>query len=383
MQLTPETVPAPIKRLHDMTSRTVRWLRTIAPSFLEEASETTTSLLSLVSSDSPPARATSDQTTTSLYRRKWRATRAGRLGEARPRGTNPTESESAGTAPEAASEGANAAPAPTCPKTPRRLRRTQRAMLVAGEGSSPDKGQSTPPAKSDTPAKAKSPVGKEKPKAGAASGSGTPSGAATHKSDKNSRRDGRRPPHKEDQEIIFDWRNNAVTTLRRSLLSGDPWTRTSHLPPGMPQRFCRVRFTPRAAWNGEKQHGGYIFLCMSCITFIAEDSSTLNRIGLYDMMPCSGGEVMCQGPRWTGSVRGGNGVTRWFETPPDATNDTTRILKVPYYENTPSVTTNETPATGRWTCPTTAWGSPPPLLPFPDELTTGRRFSLRDSTNHQ
>ena len=96
-------------------------------------------------------------------------------------------------------------------------------------------------------------------------------------------------------------------------------------------------------------------MCISCITFVAEDSSTPNQIGLYDMMPCSGGEVICRDARWTGSVRGENGVTRRFETPTDPTNDTTRTLKVPYFENRPSVTTNESATAGRWTSPTDVW----------------------------
>ena len=84
--------------------------------------------------------------------------------------------------------------------------------MAAGETAS-DKEQSTPSTKSDTPTKDKSPGDKGTSKSGAASSPDKPSGAAAHESAMHSRRDGRRPPHKEDHEIIFDWRNNAVTTL--------------------------------------------------------------------------------------------------------------------------------------------------------------------------
>ena len=168
-------------------------------------------------------------------------------------------------------------------------------MLATGDGTSPGKETIAPSAASNTPAKAEAPGGKETPEAPPSAGASP--GATVQTPDKKNEQEEARPPHKEDQEIIFDWRNNATTTLRQSLMSGEMWERNSHLPPGMPRRFCRIRFTPRAAWDGRKQHGGYIYLCVACITFIDEDSSTPNRIGLYDMMPCSGGEVMCRDSR--------------------------------------------------------------------------------------
>ena len=129
------------------------------------------------------------------------------------------------------------------------------------------------------------------------------------------------------------------------------------LPPGMPGRFGKIRFAPRTTLEGDKIHGGYLYLSMALITFIAEDSSTPNRINVYDFMPCSQGEVLCQGPQWTGSVRGDNGVTRMFEHEPTTTNDTTRTLKVPYYGSNETSTTDDEHTTGRWLCPSLAWGA--------------------------
>ena len=178
------------------------------------------------------------------------------------------------------------AASPTSPTT-RRLRRSLHATLGTAGDASPAKDKKTTSPTSNTPAKAEQPGSTEKPGAAPSPEAGASSGATAHKPDKTSGKKEVLPPHKEDQEIIFDWRNNATTTLRRSLVWGENWDQNSRLPPGMLKRFCRIRFTPRAARDGGKQHAGYINLCVSCITFIDEDSSTPNRIGLYDMAACS------------------------------------------------------------------------------------------------
>ena len=107
--------------------------------------------------------------------------------------------------------------------------------------------------------------------------------------------------------------------------------------------------------DGRMRSGGYINLSLPSVKFVAEATSTPNRISVYDMMANNGGEVLCKNMHWTGFVRGLNGITRKFETPTDPTDDTFRILKVPYYEDG---NVHETPTRlvdGMWISPGAEW----------------------------
>ena len=100
--------------------------------------------------------------------------------------------------------------------------------------------------------------------------------------------------------------------------------------------------------------GGYVELSLPAITFVAEDSSTPNRISVYDMMVCDGGEVLCKGTEWTDTVRTTNGITRQFNQHAVTSDVTTRTLTVPYYEDG-NWTTATTMVDGLWTSPCDEW----------------------------